>query len=283
MIGVAPAIDKLDTNAPSSTRSLLLRIASALVLVPVVIGAVYLGGRVFSAMVAFASIVMIFEWTRMVERREFSPSFYVLAAGSTLALFFAPSGGYLTAYGICALAGLAAFFLARARGRLGFWPALAAPYILAPSIALIWLRLTVEDGRGLTLLLFVIVWAADTGAFVTGKLIGGPKISHALSPSKTWAGIGGGVIAGAGAGSLGAAYFLGAEAALVFVLFGGLLGAASVIGDLAESAFKRNFGLKDISGFIPGHGGALDRLDGMIFATAAMTSVYFLYMLAGKS
>mgnify|MGYP000513043762 CR=1 FL=1 len=282
MIGVAPAIDKLDTHAPSSTRSLLLRMASAVVLVPIVIGAVHMGGRAFAAVVAFASIVMIFEWTRMVERRAYSASFYVLALCSTLALFFAPSGGYLAAYGVCAFAGAAAFFLARRSGGLGFWPALAAPYILAPSIALIWLRLSVENGRALTLLLFIIVWAADTGAFITGKLIGGPKISHALSPSKTWAGIGGGVAAGVIAGALGAAYLIGPQAGVAFILFGGLLGGASVVGDLVESAFKRNFGLKDISGFIPGHGGALDRLDGMIFATAAMTSAYFLYMLAGN-
>jgi phosphatidate cytidylyltransferase len=69
---------------------------------------------------------------------------------------------------------------------------------------------------------------------------------------------------------------------MAYVLIGGLLGAASVIGDLVESGFKRNFGLKDISGLIPGHGGALDRLDGMIFATSAMTAGLLIYMLWEK-
>ena len=82
--------------------------------------------------------------------------------------------------------------------------------------------------------------------------------------------------------SLVAAQFFGAAAIIWYVLICGALGAVSVAGDLAESAVKRNFGLKDISGFIPGHGGALDRMDGMIFATAAMTSAYFVYMLAFK-
>lgn len=276
------ALDKLDRGAPASTRSLVLRFISAAILVPIVIAAVHAGGRYFAALVAFANIVMIFEWTRMVERREFSASFYALAIGATAALHAAASGAYGPAFALCAASGAGAFVLAKNAGRLGIWPAIAAPYIIAPSIALLWLRFMPEAGRALTYLLFVIVWAADTGAFITGKLIGGPKISHALSPSKTWSGIGGGVMGGAAAGGLGAAWLFGAGAAGPLLVVGGALGAASVFGDLAESAFKRNFGLKDISGFIPGHGGALDRLDGMIFATAAMTCVYFLYMLAAK-
>lgn len=279
---MASALDKLDTGAPASTRSLVLRIVSAAVLVPVVIAAVHAGGRYFSALVAFADVVMIFEWTRMVERRAYGASFYALSAAAAAALYAAASGAYGAAFLVCAGGAAAAFGLARNTRRLGVWPALAAPYIIAPSIALIWLRFDPENGRALTYLLFLIVWAADTGAFITGKLIGGPKISHALSPAKTWAGIGGGVAGGAAAGALTAGYLFGAGAAASFVAVGGVLGAASVCGDLVESACKRNFGLKDISGFIPGHGGALDRLDGMIFATAAMTGVYFLYMLTER-
>ena len=277
-----PALEKLDTDNPSSTRSLLLRFVSAVILIPLVLIAVHQGGRIFAAMVAFACIVMIFEWTRMVERKECSASFYALALGATAAMFFAPSGQYSLAFLLCALSGLAAFFLAKRSGGVGFWPALAALYILIPSVALMWLRLDAPGGRGLTFMLYFIVWAADSGAFVTGKLIGGPKISHALSPSKTWAGIGGGVVGGSIIGAAAAYLFFGPGAAWAYFMLGGVLGAASVAGDLAESAVKRNFGLKDISGFIPGHGGALDRMDGMIFATSAMTSAYFLYMLLGK-
>ncbi len=280
-MNAASAIDKLDTGAPASTRSLVLRFVSAAVLIPIVIVAVHLGGRYFSALIAFATVVMIFEWTRMVERREYSAGFYALSLGAAAALYAAASGAYGAAFLICAASGAAAFVLAKNARRLGLWPALAALYITAPSIALIWLRFDPENGRALTYFLFLIVWAADTGAFITGKLIGGPKISHALSPSKTWAGIGGGVIGGAAIGAAAGAYLFGANAAALLLIVGGALGAASVCGDLVESAFKRNFGLKDISGFIPGHGGALDRLDGMIFATTAMTSAYFLYMLAG--
>ncbi len=276
---MTPALEKLDTQKPASSGSLVLRAASALVLVPVVLFAVHHGGRGFAALIAFASIVMLFEWTRMVERREFSAGFYALAVGAAAAMFAASAAAYAAAFVLCAGSGIAAWALARRDGRLGFWPALAAAYIIAPCIALIWLRISVEAGRELTFVLFVIVWAADTGAFFLGKFIGGPKISHALSPSKTWAGIAGGVIGGGLAGFAAAVFAFGAGNLPLLIVSAGALGAVSVVGDLVESGIKRNFGLKDISGFIPGHGGALDRLDGMIFATSAMTGALFLYMI----
>ncbi len=275
------AHDKLDTAVPGSTRSLALRVVSSIVLIPIVFFAIHLGGRLFAALIAFAVIVMVFEWTRMVERREFSSSFYALSIVTMAGMFAAASSAYLIAFGLCILGTGGAFLLAKKSNGLGIWSAFAGPYILAPSIALLWLRLDVEHGRALTFLLFIVVWAADIGAFVFGKLIGGPKISYALSPSKTWAGIGGGVIAGVVGGAIGGYFLLGPTMAPGFAIAGGILGAFSVLGDLLESKFKRNFGVKDISGFIPGHGGALDRMDGMIFATAAMTSAYFLYMLWG--
>ncbi len=272
---LSPAIDKLDTGKPASSSPLLQRIASALFLIPIIVAAIYAGGLYFAAAVAFATIVMIFEWTRMVERRDFTGSFYALALGGGVCLIAAVLGAYELAFVFGALSGLAAFYLGkRSRSGLGFWPAIAAPYILFPSIALIWLRMEVDNARGLTFFLFLAVWAADSGAFFFGKFLGGPKISYALSPSKTWAGIAGGIIGG-GVIAVVARPLTGVDELWSSLALGGVLGAMSVLGDLAESGLKRNFGLKDISGFIPGHGGALDRLDGMIFATIAMTGLLF--------
>ncbi len=279
---MSPALDKLDTARPASSGSLLPRIFSALLLVPITLTAIHFGGRLFAATVAFACVVMLFEWTRMVERKELSASFYALALAAMGAFFAASHGAFNGAFIICSCGGVIAWVLAKRGGGLGFWPALAAFYILMPCIALLWLRFDFVNGRELAYILFIIVWAADTGASFLGKFIGGPKISYALSPSKTWAGIGGGILGGALIGPLAAWTLIGPEAAAVYIIPSGLLGAASVVGDLAESAFKRNFGVKDISGFIPGHGGALDRLDGMIFATTAMTSALFVYMVLGK-
>lgn len=274
--------DKLDVARPASAGALTKRIVSAFLLMPLVIAAVYRGGPAFAAMIAFACVVMLFEWSRMVERRSFSSAFYALVIGSSAAMYFAAAGRYEAAIACAASGGVVAAFFAKCDSGIGGWEALAAVYIIMPCIALIWLRLDAPSGRALTYLLFGVVWAADTGAFFFGKFIGGPKISHALSPSKTWAGIGGGIVGGCFIGAVTGGLLFGPEWAILYLFVGGGLGAASVVGDLVESAFKRYFGLKDISGFIPGHGGALDRLDGMIFATSAMTGGLLLYMLAEK-
>ncbi|HOP20633.1 MAG TPA: phosphatidate cytidylyltransferase [Parvularculaceae bacterium] len=259
--------------------SLLKRIASAALLAPTALAATYLGGAIFSAVVSFAAIVMVFEWTRMVEKREFSKAFYALAAACAAACSFAAAGFFDSAFGICAAGGVLAAFLSLRGARKPGWVIFGAAYIVAPSVALIWLRGEVENGRALTFMLFAIVWAADTGGYVGGRLVGGPKMSPAISPAKTWAGAVGGLIMGAIAGAVGGLWIYGEGPIAAYVGAGGLLGLASILGDMAESAIKRIFGLKDTSQFIPGHGGALDRLDGMIFATTAMTSALFLHML----
>lgn len=279
---MSPLINNKEPGKPATISALGSRILSALVMIPLVIGAIFLGGPAFAAMIAFACIVMLFEWSRMVERKAFSYAFYALALGGAVSMFFAASGNYLMSFVIAGGSSLIAAFLARKNSGSGIWSAFAAIYIMLPCIALIWLRLDLPHGLALTVVLFTVVWAADTGAFVFGKFIGGPKISHALSPTKTWAGICGGIIFGSIIGAIAGIVMFDKSEALSYFLVGGGLGAASVIGDLVESGFKRNFSLKDISGFIPGHGGALDRLDGMIFATAAMTGTILLYMLIEK-
>ena len=115
------------------------------------------------------------------------------------------------------------------------------------------------------LYLFLVVWSADTGAFFTGRLIGGPKLAPKISPNKTWSGFIGGAVFACIAGVLFAAWFghtsIPTVAALSIVL-----ALISQGGDLGESFLKRFFGVKDTSGLIPGHGGVLDRLDGLVFA-----------------
>ena len=147
MTGTDPAVEKLDTRSPSSTRSLLLRIISAALLIPMVLFAVGVGGRAFAALVAFLCIVMVFEWTRMVERAEFTSSFYTLAIAAAIALYLASSGLYGPSIVVCSLSGVVAFILAKRNLGLGFWSAITAPYIIAPCIALLWLR-SKRPGRG---------------------------------------------------------------------------------------------------------------------------------------
>lgn len=270
----------LKAASPRGRDTLLLRIASAAVLAPLTLLASWTGGPVFAALVAFLCVLMSFEWARMVEGTETSMVFYALGAASAAALTLAAAGHYPYAFFAAAAGSAGAYFgAARHRG----WAAFGAAFFLAPAIALLWLREEHDLGGGMTLLLFAIVWAADTGGYTGGRLVGGPKLSPAISPAKTWAGAAGGLIFGAIASLVIAPALLGWREAGAALAVGGGLGLASIVGDMAESAIKRRFGIKDMSGFIPGHGGVLDRLDGMIFATSAMTAaLYALRIFSGS-
>lgn len=267
--------------SPSSRSkdTLALRILSAAVLAPAAVGASWVGGPVFAALVAFLCVLMSFEWARMIERAEMSAVFHALGVGGAAALILAAAGRYPWAFGVCALTAAAAAAASLKGSRKWQWAGFGAAYFLAPSIALLWLRENAENGRGLLMLLFAIVWSADTGGYAAGRLVGGPKLSPRISPAKTWAGAIGGFLAGGVAAAIGAPLIFH-EAGAAYIAAGAGLGLASILGDMAESAFKRRFGIKDMSGFIPGHGGVLDRLDGMIFATIAVTSVLYAHSLA---
>jgi phosphatidate cytidylyltransferase len=144
-----------------------------------------------------------------------------------------------------------------------------------PSIGLLWLRGDTLSGAATVLWLLTTVWAIDTAAYAAGKLIGGPKLAPAISPNKTWAGLCGGIAAGALVGSIAGALVSPPEIVDV-ALLGGVLAIVEQTGDIAESYAKRRFGAKDSGSLIPGHGGLLDRLDGML----AVTSVVVILTLA---
>jgi phosphatidate cytidylyltransferase len=156
--------------------------------------------------------------------------------------------------------------------RLG---ALGVLYVGVPAVALVWLRQDEPYGFRAVLFLLLIVATTDTFAYIGGRLIGGPKLWPRLSPNKTWSGLLTGVAASAIAGAVFAAFVkeavpwtLGCTALL--------LGVIAQAGDLAESALKRRFGVKDASSLIPGHGGFLDRVDGVVFAATAAALVAIL-------
>jgi phosphatidate cytidylyltransferase len=136
-------------------------------------------------------------------------------------------------------------------------------WIILGCLLFVWLR-GLDGGRNLLLWILVVVWAIDTGAFVFGKLVGGPRLARRISPNKTWAGLIGGIVSAFAAGT-GMAVLLYPHQGLLWL---GLLAAALALveqtGDFAESFAKRRFGAKDSGSLIPGHGGALDRLDGLI-------------------
>ena len=140
-------------------------------------------------------------------------------------------------------------------------------YLVVPALALIWLRADPVAGRGNLFLVVFVVWASDIGAYLFGRVLGGPKLAPAISPGKTWSGALGGLLCAAGVGLAAVALFGGRAWHAAGV--GLVLGVVSELGDLLESAIKRHFGVKDAGGLIPGHGGLFDRLDGLLAAAPA--------------
>ena len=267
--------------APAGARrkQLIRRAAVAVPMAAASLGIVWIGDRPFAALIAFLCIMLVFEWTRLVDRAEFSGGFYILSFTAIASVFLAASGEYAFAYAGACAGGIVSMLLERSAGRASLWAVLGVFYVIMPCIALVWIRSEPEHGRALVMFLFAAVWLTDIGAYLVGKALGGPLLAPKISPGKTWSGTVGGIALGtAGCLALGLAG-IGDGPVWRLGLLGLALGIATVVGDIAESALKRHFGVKDSGGYLPGHGGILDRLDGMIFATLALAIVLYVYTL----
>lgn len=156
--------------------------------------------------------------------------------------------------------------------RRPLWLAAGIVYIATPCIAVVWLRADPETGLGTILWLLAVIWATDTGAYFAGRGIGGLKLAPRISPKKTWAGLGGGMVAAGVVGAATAA-LLDLPNMVALAAFSMALAIIAQGGDLLESAIKRYFKVKDSGNIIPGHGGLLDRLDGLLTAAPAVAAV----------
>jgi phosphatidate cytidylyltransferase len=151
----------------------------------------------------------------------------------------------------------------------GYWPAFGLIYSGFPSIALTLLRGDTGDGFAAILFLFAVVWATDIFAYFNGRALGGPKLAPRFSPNKTWSGAIGGAAAGVAAG-VACAAFITPAGGVPIPLVALLLSVIAQVGDLGESWVKRKFHVKDSSQLIPGHGGVMDRVDGLVAAAALL-------------
>ncbi|NOZ42897.1 MAG: phosphatidate cytidylyltransferase, partial [Alphaproteobacteria bacterium] len=240
---------------------LMVRILSALVMLPVAIFIILHGGTAYSIFVAGLVVVILYEWNGICENRAFNLLFILQTVFVLLLVYGISRGQYFDLYVYAIPLGLlvvAAVFL---RMKLLF-ALLGIFYALLPALALIWLRLYSAHGGWIVLWMMIIVWSMDTGAYFAGKNIGGPKMAPRISPNKTWAGLWGGTGAAVVFGLIAAYYFGFSGNITMLVVIAALLAIWSQIGDLAESALKRHFNVKDSGAIIPGHGGIMDRVDG---------------------
>ncbi len=242
---------------------LALRIVSAIILAAVSISLTYAGLWPFVLLICTCILVLAWEWGGIAGERTLGLDMSVHAGILILAAILAGAGQLLAGLAILATGSLAVLVMLR-RPVL----ALGILYIGLPAIALVAIRSDTESGLLAIVFIFLVVWCADTMAFVFGKSIGGAKVAPSVSPGKTWSGAVGGALCPALLGFFYAKWLGGTEPYTLALVAGGLA-IVSQIGDFAESAIKRRAGIKDSSGIIPGHGGLLDRLDALIFAAVA--------------
>ena len=246
-------------------EDLKARVASGLVLGGLALAANWAGTLQFSVLVGVVALLMSWEWVHAVRGTTLDRALLVQLAAVAVAVGAIAIGQLWLAIGT--LVGATIAVMAMCRELRPLFSGLGVLYIGLPAVALIWLRR--DDAYGPLAILFVyaIVWTTDTFAYTCGKLIGGPKLWPAVSPMKTWAGTIGGIGFAALAG-LAFAYAITHPAPLGLALIGVLLSVAAQTGDLAESALKRTFAIKHASLLIPGHGGFMDRMDGIVAAAA---------------
>jgi phosphatidate cytidylyltransferase len=266
----ANAVMELLLSAPDLTfldsRNFRQRLISALVIIPVALLAIYVGRWVYPGGITVIVSLGLREWLRMVDPQ--APRYVVVFAHASLLLIMAVGASISAAFG--AMLGtvlVLILFLLAARhdeDRAG-WIALGIPYMAGSGLALLYLRATPEIGVNLMFYLTAVVGGTDIGAYLAGRLIGGPKLVPKISPNKTWSGLFGGMLLAA---ILGSSVAAGCGARYIEVAAGlaVLLAGVSQLGDVFESFFKRRSGLKESGGLIPGHGGILDRIDGLVFA-----------------
>jgi len=267
--------------SPPNSSELLKRIASALVLAPGVIALVYVGGWAFTALIMLAAVLMTYEWARLVRGSHLNADYVIHAITAVIAVGLAGAGMPLLALGAAAVGVAVAVAVVIWRDEGKRWPMIGFPYILLPCIAIVWLRSGGEWGMVTLYWLLAVVWATDILAFVTGRTIGGPKLAPRFSPAKTWSGLLGGVAGAAVAGAL-TSVILGLEHPFILAAISGATAVLAQIGDIAESALKRYANVKDSGALIPGHGGVLDRVDGLIFAAVATALVSLVSLLADE-
>jgi phosphatidate cytidylyltransferase len=262
-----------DAQGPVPKSDLPTRFVMGVVMVAVACFAIYVGGWLFRLLAGAGAALMLIEWGdmhRVPRKLSYAGAGALALALLVVAQWLFPVGTVDTIDGIplitgesfsevwqgmLALAGVGLVYGLAARRVAQGWGFI---YLAIPAFSLMVLSWARFD---LVLWAMVVTWATDICAYFAGRSIGGPKLAPRISPNKTWAGLGGGVIGAALFGGLLAYYF---DLGTPFLALGGLMGLIAQAGDLYESWVKRRAGVKDSGTILPGHGGVLDRLDGLL-------------------
>lgn len=244
-------------NASKQPSDFLVRTASALVLIPLALITTYLGGLAFSLFWGVAACIAVHEWSRMCASQN-QPRWQIYLPTIIMVLICSLNVFGLQLYGWVLFALGTGLLVALS----GLWQAAGLSWGITLGLCFPILRGENETGLWLTIFILVIVWATDICAYLVGRQFGGPKLWPRVSPKKTWSGATGGLV-GAILFGLIVISLEGGSASLWAIIAIAALSIISQLGDLAESSTKRLFDIKDSGQIIPGHGGVLDRVDGL--------------------
>jgi len=281
----APAHNK--TARPAAT-GLQKRILSAALLLPVALVTLWIGDRAWAGLIFIFALAMAWEWCAICASRRNPPiawpsgrltlPCFILLVATAVALlpalvpieFYWPPLLLILVVG----AGLAILSAWPKHQVAALWFGLGLVYVVLASAAALMIRAQSGDGFATEIWIVALVVAADTGAYVAGRSIGGPKLAPRISPSKTWAGLAGAVVSAGVVGWI-VSMVLGWQSPLSLIVLSGGLAIVEQAGDLFESFLKRHFGVKDSGRIIPGHGGVLDRVDGLMAVILTVAGLEF--------
>jgi len=251
---------------------LWVRIASAVVMAAIAGIVFWKGGDYVAALLVVVGGLMAWEFRRLIlpDASNTDMGLWVMVAGTSGAVVAANLLGFFFAFPIVALA---AAILWQIKHKRPLWISAGMVYLATPLAALLVIR--DDTGLGPVLWLVGVVIASDVGGYFAGRIFGGPKFWPAISPKKTWSGTVGGWVLALGVGFIYWAF--GTDTGfLLSLVYSVLLAMAAQAGDLFESWLKRKAGIKDSSHLIPGHGGLLDRFDGLLAATTLYMVLHLL-------
>ena len=282
--------DRDSRAAGRSGGEMVLRVVFGIFMAFVALGlAVVSDPRPFALVTLLLILFAAREWHRLVRRPELRAliegnkanmrPFHIQTIITTAAIGLGMAAVLLhvvwAGLALLVIGAVASFVWAQRMQDNPAWHAAGVFYLGLPALALVALRIFPTSAAGTWTIvgLFLIVWSTDTGALVFGKLIGGKKLWPAVSPGKTWAGTIGGTLAAMVVYALFAALLSVSPGPSL--LFAAGMSVVAHLGDLLESGLKRHFGTKDSGGLIPGHGGALDRMDSMLLASVVLALLVF--------
>ena len=260
---------------PAASGSLPQRALSAGVLMPIALGAAYLGGWPFAVLVGAVAVLMAREWARLCGLNGFGAVAVVHVLAVVAAVILSALAEITAALALVAAGVMVVAALSASSREHAAWPMIGIVYVALPAIACIYLRGDSDFGRAIIVWLFIVIWATDAGAYFVGRALGGPRLAPSISPGKTWAGLIGGIAAAAIAGAV-AVMVMGLMPVLFLTLASAGIAVLAQLGDLIESWVKRRFNAKSSGRLIPGHGGMLDRVDGFVLAAPAVAGLSLL-------